>query len=54
MAAIFVLGLLWGAALLWALANFDHAPRTMLAWSLLYPAYYVTLSLYLHVKRLEA
>jgi phosphatidylcholine synthase len=49
-----LLGMVWAAALLWALANFEHAPRTLLTWSLLYPAYYVTLSLYLHVKRLEA
>ena len=45
------LGLGWGAALLWALANFDTAPRALLTWSLLYPAYYVGISLYLHAKR---
>ncbi|MGH7894964.1 MAG: CDP-alcohol phosphatidyltransferase family protein [Candidatus Binatia bacterium] len=46
-----VLGIAWGAALLWALARFDTAPRTVLTWSLLYPAYYVGLSLYLHFRR---
>jgi phosphatidylcholine synthase len=49
-----VLGLAWGAALLWALAHFDAAPRSVLTWSLLYPAYYVGLSLYLHFKRVAA
>jgi phosphatidylcholine synthase len=46
-----VLGIMWGVALLWALADFEHAPRTVLTWSLLYPAYYVGVSLYLHGKR---
>ena len=48
------LGLVWGVALLWALANFDTAPRTLLTWSLLYPVYYVAISLYLHAKRASA
>jgi phosphatidylcholine synthase len=43
-----VLGLVWGAAVLWALANFDEHPKTVLEWSLLYPAYYIGLSLYQH------
>ena len=45
------LGIVWGIALLWALARFDTAPRAVLTWSLLYPAYYVAISLYLHTKR---
>jgi phosphatidylcholine synthase len=48
------LGLLWGVALLWALARFDQAPRAVLTWSLLYPAYYIGLSLYFHVRRATA
>jgi phosphatidylcholine synthase len=46
-----VLGLLWGAALLWALYRFDAAPRAVVTWSLLYPAYYFAVSLYLNAKR---
>ena len=46
-----VLGLLWGAVLLWCLIDFDPARRTILTWSLLYPAYYVAISLYLHATR---
>lgn len=49
-----VLGLVWGAAVLYALARFDTASRTLLTWSLLYPAYYVGLSLYFHARRLAA
>ena len=45
-----LLGLVWGAVLLWALFDFDAAPRTLLTWSLAYPAYYVAISLYLHAK----
>jgi phosphatidylcholine synthase len=47
-----VLGLLWGAALLLAVVHLDHAPRTIVTWSLLYPAYYFGVSLYLQGKRL--
>jgi phosphatidylcholine synthase len=46
------LGLAWGAVLLYALANFDTTPRSLMTWSLLYPAYYVGLSLYFHVRRM--
>jgi phosphatidylcholine synthase len=49
-----VLGLVWGAALLWALFNLDTAPRALLTWSLVYPAYYVAISFYLHAKRAAA
>ncbi len=48
-----VLGVAWGAALLWSLARFDSTPRTVLTWSLVYPAYYIAVSLYLHAKRLS-
>jgi phosphatidylcholine synthase len=46
------LGIAWGVALVWALVIFDppHA-RTVMRWSLLYPAYYGAVSLYLHAKR---
>jgi phosphatidylcholine synthase len=46
------LGIAWGIAVLWALAHFESGPRTLLTWSLLYPAYYIGVSLYLHGKRL--
>ena len=49
-----ILGLAWGAVLLWALFRFDAVPRPVLTWSLAYPAYYVGISLYLHAKRLSA
>ena len=48
------LGIAWAAAVLWALAHFATAPRSVLTWSLLSPVYYVVLSLYLHLKRAVA
>ena len=48
-----LLGLAWGAAVLWAVFNFHTAPRAVLTWSLLYPAYYIAVSFYLHAKRLS-
>jgi phosphatidylcholine synthase len=48
------LALVWGVAVLWALAHFDHDPKAVLQWSLLYPAYYVGVSFYLHAKRAAA
>jgi phosphatidylcholine synthase len=48
------LGIVWGIAVLWALARFDSDPRMLLIWSLLYPAYYFGVSLFLHAKRLAA
>jgi phosphatidylcholine synthase len=45
-----VLGLVWAAVLLWCLLDFDPSRRTPVVWSLLYPAYYVAISLYLHAK----
>ena len=44
------LGLVWGALLLWCLVDFDPARRMPVVWSLLYPGYYVAISLYLHAK----
>jgi phosphatidylcholine synthase len=45
------LGVVWGVALLWALVYFDGASSSaVLRWSLLYPAYYAAISLYLHAK----
>jgi phosphatidylcholine synthase len=49
-----ILGIAWGIALLWAVIQFDSAPRAVLTWSLLYPAYYIGISLYLHAKRAAA
>lgn len=46
-----LLGLLWGAVLLWAVVDFERAPRTLVTWSLLYPVYYFGVSLYLQGKR---
>jgi phosphatidylcholine synthase len=48
------LGLVWGAVVLWSLVNLERAPKSLLAWSLLYPAYYVGVSLYLQARRLNA
>jgi len=48
------LGIVWATALLWALFNFDAAPRSVMTWSLAYPAYYIAISLYLHAKRASA
>ena len=44
------LGLVWAAVLLWCLIDFDPSRRMPVVWSLLYPAYYVAISLYLHAK----
>lgn len=49
-----VLGIAWGAVLTWALVHFDDVPRAVVEWSLMYPAYYIALSLYLHAKRQSA
>jgi phosphatidylcholine synthase len=47
------LGLVWGAVVLWVLAHLDSAPRALLVGSLLFPAYYVVLSLALTLSRAE-
>ena len=44
------LGLVWATVLLWCLIDFDPGRRMPVVWSLLYPAYYVSISLYLHAK----
>jgi phosphatidylcholine synthase len=50
-----VLGVLWGIALMWALVDLDAASsRAVLRWSLVYPAYYGAISLYLHARRAAA
>jgi phosphatidylcholine synthase len=49
-----LLGAAWGGVLLYAVARLDTAPRTLLTWSLAYPAYYIAVSLYLHAKRATA
>lgn len=47
------LGVLWGGAMLWALARVPDPPRALVAWSLVYPAYYVALSLWLEWRRVS-
>jgi phosphatidylcholine synthase len=50
-----LLGLVWGIALMWAIVTFDGGSlRTVVRWSLLYPVYYVAISLYLHAKHATA
>jgi len=49
-----VLGIVWGAALLWALVDFERDSKVLVRWSLLYPAYYLGVSFYLHAKRAMA
>lgn len=48
------LGLVWSASLLWVLAHLDTAPRAIVVASLVYPAYYVGLSVALHLRRQHA
>jgi phosphatidylcholine synthase len=45
------LGVVWGAAVLWALAHLDRVPRALVLASLAFPVYYVGLSLALHARR---
>lgn len=45
------LGVVWGLALIWIIVQFDRPDPTVLWLSLLYPAYYVALSIYLHFNR---
>lgn len=44
------LGVVWAATLLWVMTDVEHASRALIAGSLAYPAYYVALSLVLHVR----
>jgi len=46
-----VLGVGWAAGTLLALASLPHPPRSLLLGTLLYPAYYLGLSVYLTFKR---
>jgi hypothetical protein len=45
------LGLAWGAAVLWVLANLRTSPRGLVVASLVFPIYYVILSLILTARR---
>ena len=47
-----VLGALWGAAILYAIYRLPEPPRAILFASLLYPAYYTALSLWLQIRSL--
>ena len=47
-----VLGALWGAAVLYAIYRLPEPPRAILFASLLYPAYYTALSLWLQLRSL--
>jgi len=47
------LGVVWSAAMLWALAHVPEAPRALVEASLWYPAYYVGLSLWLQLRRVS-
>lgn len=49
-----LLGALWGAAILYAVYRIPNPPQPLLIASLLYPAYYTALSLWLEVKRIMA
>ena len=46
-----LLGCVWGAAVLWALAHLDGVPHALVVASLGFPVYYVGLSLVLHARR---
>jgi phosphatidylcholine synthase len=46
-----VLGLVWGAIVLWSLAHLQSVPRGLVVLSLAFPVYYVGLSLALHARR---
>jgi phosphatidylcholine synthase len=45
------LGLVWGAIVLWSIANLTTVPRALVVASLAFPVYYVGLSLALHTRR---
>jgi len=49
-----LLGALWGVAILYALYRIPEPPQPLIVVSLLYPAYYTFLSLWLEVKRIMA
>jgi len=45
------LGVVWGALVVWLILALPDPPRWLAPVSLLYPAYYVLLSFYLHARR---
>ncbi|HEV7735354.1 MAG TPA: CDP-diacylglycerol O-phosphatidyltransferase [Candidatus Binatia bacterium] len=45
------LACLWGAAILWTFVHLNDPPRAVVLGSLLFPIYYVGLSLYLHFAK---
>jgi hypothetical protein len=45
-----LLGVAWGAAVLYVLAHLESAPRALVVGSLLFPAYYFALSFVLHAR----
>src|SRR5262245_49143402 len=47
-----LLGMLWGTVILYAIYRLPAPPRVLLFASLLYPAYYTALSLWLHIQSL--
>jgi phosphatidylcholine synthase len=47
-----ILGALWGAALLYAIYRLEDPPRLLVLVSLLFPAYYTALSLWLELSRI--
>ncbi|MGZ8467517.1 MAG: CDP-alcohol phosphatidyltransferase family protein, partial [Candidatus Binatia bacterium] len=49
-----VLGALWGAAVLYLIYRLPAPPRSLLLASLLFPAYYMALSLWLELRRILA
>lgn len=46
----YVGGALWALSVLWLLAQFPQPSRTLATVSLLFPAYYIALSLWLHLR----
>jgi phosphatidylcholine synthase len=47
-----LLGGLWGIAVLWIIFTLPEPPRSLLFASLLFPAYYTALSLWLEFRRM--
>ncbi len=45
-----ILGALWGGVILYTIYRLPEPPRQILFASLVYPAYYTALSLWLHVQ----
>jgi phosphatidylcholine synthase len=47
-----IFGALWGAALLYTIYRLEDPPRLLVLVSLLFPAYYTTVSLWLEIRRI--